>query len=173
MIGKLAKFIGYIIIGFIVLVILSSILGGNKSGNTKVGDASSSSSPVKTEFKINEIVDSDGKQLTVTGIERNYSYQYYTKKAGKELVKVAVQLENKSKVEMSYGLFDFKMKDSAGDIKSNTYASVENELSVGQLAEGGKKTGNLIFEVPQDDANLTLIYSPSFWGTNKINVKMQ
>ena len=75
---------------------------------------------------------------------------------------------------VSYNPFDFKIKDSNGtitDCDSETY-SLEDYLESGQLAENGKITGLLVFEVPKSDNNLSLIYEPSFWSNKKVEIKL-
>ena len=40
----------------------------------------------------------------------------------------------------------------------------ENKLNSGDLAPGGKVTGNLVYDVPQDATGLKLLFNPTFWG---------
>ena len=89
-------------------------------------------------------------------------------------VMVNVSIENKSTSEINFNTFDWKIKNSQGvikDIDSSTY-SVDGGLGSGELAEGGKVSGFLIFEVPSGDEGMTLQYSPSFWTSKKLEIKL-
>ena len=49
---------------------------------------------------------------------------------------------------------------------------VDGGLNSGELVNGGKVSGFMIFEVPTGDTGLTLRYSPSFWTDKKLEIKL-
>lgn len=158
------------IIIVIALVVISSALS-TKSEPTVTNSSSESSTqtsePQKTEFNINETVSFDDRELTVTQIQRNFQTgnQFSQPEAGNEFVVVSVELKNNGSSEMSFNPYDFKLQDSNGVQKSQSFVvSVENQLDSGTLAPGSKVSGNIAFEIPQDDSGLKLIYSGSLFG---------
>lgn len=162
----------------VTVIVIGVAASSSQQDATKVGDSSGSSQEQKkeqTDFKVGDVIAFDGKEITVTGVQRNYSPgQYYTSAEGKEYVRVDVTIDNKSKDRVSYNTFDWEMQDTQGDIKtidSSTY-SLADGLNSGDIAAGGKKTGALVFEVPAGDAGLTLHYKPGFWSDRTVNIKL-
>src|SRR5699024_1679941 len=104
--------------------------------------------------------------LTVTDVTKSSGSDFDKPKDGKEYVIVHVSIENNSDKEVSYNPFDFKMKNSQGQIESQAFTTVDSDtsLSSGDLAEGGNVSGTVSFEQPIDDGNLQLIFEPSFWS---------
>jgi len=164
-----------VLLVIIVLVIVSSATNKGSSTTTSNPSSTKAATVTKSEYAVGEAITINDQTLTVTKVTRNFDTgnAYATPEPGKEFVVVEVQLENKSDNEMSYNTFDFKMQDSNGVQKTEDIVlGVTNELSSGDLAKGGKVTGNLGFEVPKDDAGLKLIFSPSFWSNQKVTVKL-
>jgi|GEM_PF-890837 hypothetical protein len=166
-----------------VILIASAPKSSNSSSDSsnKVADSSEKSTsptpaPAKTDFVIGEKIENSGKQLTVTKIERNYSTgnQFSVPKAGKEFVRVYIELVNSSSSEISFSPFDFKVQDGDGLISSidSTSYSLTDALSSNSLAIGGKVKGSVVFEVPKDDKTIVLTYSASFWTGEKIKVNL-
>jgi hypothetical protein len=83
MIRKLTK----LVVCIIVLGLLIFIFSRNTdSSDTKSIENNTLIVAKNNDFKLNEIIDFDGKQLIVTKVKRNYSYQYSAQRPGKELV---------------------------------------------------------------------------------------
>ena len=171
---------------FWVIIIIGAILiiaGFSNKDARKIGSSSETSSSQDSknqestnEFKVGDIISFDDKEVTVTNVDRNYSTgnEFSKPKDGKEFVKVTVEIKNKSKSDISYNTFDFKIKNSDGalqDAEAETY-SLSDSLSSGQLSENGKIKGSMVFEVPKGDKNLSLKYSPSFWSNKNIEIKL-
>lgn len=154
----------------------------SKSDNTTSSNTSKNSSEEsqkeekKTEFKVGDIISFDNKEVVVTNVVRDYNTgnEFSVPKSGKEFVKITVKIENKSKNEVSYGPYNFKIKDSNGTITDHSIVtySLEDNFQYGELAENGKVTSSLVFEVPKSDSNLSLIYESSFWSSKKIEIKL-
>lgn len=120
------------------------------------------------EFKVGDVVKIGDRELTVNNIERNWVEKdkyAMSPESGKEFIIVSVEIANKGKSTVSFNPYDFKVEDSNGVRKNTAYVgTVSDELHSGELAPGGKVTGNMPFEVPKDDKGLKLIFQPSFWG---------
>ncbi len=144
--------------------------------DTKEDVPQSSTQEASNVFKVGDIISFDEKEVTLTNVTRNYDTgnSFSKPKDGKEFVKVTVEIINKSKIEISYNNYDFKMKDGNGAIKTpeiETY-SLSDSLELGKLSPNGKVKGSMIFEVPKGDQELSLIYKPSFWSNKKIEIKI-
>jgi len=99
-------------------------------------------------------------QVTVTKTERSAGDEFNTPKAEKEYLIVHLTLKNVGTVKAHYNPLDFKIKDSNGNITEKDFNTVDKDtaLSYGELAPGGTVSGTVVFEVPKNDSNLTLIY---------------
>ena len=165
----------------IIIVVLVAIGGGasNKNEPTKVGENSGSnvSNQEKTDFAVGDVISYEGREVTVVSVERNYNSnnEFYQPKSGKEFVKVSIKIENKSSEKLSYNSYDWELQDSDGDIQSidaGLQFTVDGALNSGDLAPNGKKSADLYFQVPKDDANLMLHYKASFWQDKTLNIKL-
>jgi len=158
----------------VVVLIGIGVVASKGDEATKVGD-NGGSSQGQTEFVVGDVIAFDGKEVTVKSVERNWNSgnQFITPKDGKEFVKVNVLIENKSDNVVSYNVFDWKIQDSDGSIETTSIgASADDDLSSGELAKGGKKSGSIVFEVPAGDTGLKLHYQPSFWSNKEIIIKL-
>jgi Domain of unknown function (DUF4352) len=75
-------------------------------------------------------------------------------------VKLTVRYDNGTAKEASFNVFDWKLQDSAGVRKSQTFALVDlaDPLSSGKLAPGGFVSGSIVFELPTGEKNALAIY---------------
>ena len=168
----------------IIIVVLVAIGGGasNKNEPTKVGEnsgsnVSSQEAEEKTDFAVGDVISYEGREVTVVSVERNYNSnnEFYQPESGKEFVKVSIKIENKSSEKLSYNSYDWELQDSNGDIQSidaGLQFTVDGALNSGDLAPNGKKSADLYFQVPKDDANLMLHYKASFWQDKTLNIKL-
>ncbi len=172
----------WVSLSFLTLFTLSIIFGKNSKKPKKIGSSSETSSSQDSknqestnEFKVGDIISFDDKEVTVTNVARNYNTgnEFSKPKDGKEFVKVTVEIKNKSKSDISYNTFDFKIKTDNGVLESTSWsASPDDSLGSGKLAENGKIKGSMVFEVPKGDKKLSLRYSPSFWSNKNIEIKL-
>ena len=75
-----------------------------------------------------------------------------------------------------YGIQKRRRWASNGDIQSvdaGLQFTVDGALNSGDLAPNGKKEADLYFQVPKDDAELTLHYESSIWPDKTINIISQ
>jgi len=122
------------------------------------------------EFGVGEKVKLDGQVVEVTEVEKSQGSDFDTPSDGNEYVIVHVSIENNGEDDISYNPFNFKMKNSNGQIEDQGLITVDSDtsLSSGDLAPGGNVSGTLSFEQPKDDEGLQLIFEPGFWGTDEI-----
>ncbi|MHB1413793.1 MAG: DUF4352 domain-containing protein [Chloroflexota bacterium] len=87
-----------------------------------------------------------------------------TPKSGKEYLVLVVGIKNLSSKRVSYNSWDFKIKDSNGNIQGEAIVfglgDDVPELGSGELAPDGYVGGALVFEVPKGDQHLALIWDP-------------
>ncbi len=158
-----------VILVIIVLGIIGSASGGNKSITVSPAGTGTVATE-KTEFNVGEAITTDNRTLTVNSVERNYSTgnQFAQPESGNEFVVVSVTIVNNSKDSMSYNSFDFKLQDSSGVQKTESFMALsDGKLNSGSLAAGGKVTGKLAYEVPAGDAGLKLLFSNISLFSNK------
>ena len=133
-------------------------------------------SQVQASYKVGDVINFDGKKVTVTSVERNWNSgnQLTVPQSGYEFVKVQITIENNSSNQISYSTYDWKLQDSKGVIKDVAFATygVDGALDSGSLAPKGKVSGFIVFEVPIGDAGLVLQYNPSFWIDKKLEIKL-
>ena len=172
--GK-GKIIAIIIIVVLILFAISS--GGSDEPKSNDGKNSSNSSKSSEDinekiFNVGEEIEYKNMKLIVNSVNFKSNYQYNNPDEGNEFVEINVTIENVGDSEESYGTYDFSIVNSQGsktDVDFETY-TIDGGLSSGELIAGGKVTGNLVFQVPQNDEKLTLYYSPSFWSKKYVKV---
>jgi hypothetical protein len=160
-----------IIIGAIIVI---SIFTGGKKENKPSQKEKTSPTPTQSEDvtpKVGDVTTLGEREFIVNSVRRSRGFNYNTPKSGKEYVIVNVTIRNLGKDEVSYNPFDFKVQDANGAQESSTFASLDDSLSSGTLAPGGKVTGSIPFEVPIGD-EAKLIFQPSFWNNQRIVVDL-
>lgn len=123
----------------------------------------------KTSFNINETAVYDGVNYTVTNVEYSNGSEWDTPASGKQYVIVTIKIENNSDSKISYNVYDWKMLNSQGQEDDETITTIDSDtnLSSGDLAVGGTKTGTIVFEEPKDETSLKLeYYSNSLFDEN-------
>lgn len=168
----------------IVVIVMGAAAASQSGGNdaTKVGENENSSQTTdkpaeqQTEFKVGDVIAYDGKEITIKSVERNYDSgnQFIKPADGKEYVKVNIYIENKSDEKISYNTYEWQLQDSDGDIKSADALTftVDDGLTSGDLAKGGKRTGSIVFEAPKGGTGLILHYKSSFLSDKTIEIKL-
>jgi|SRR5690625_4233666 len=173
----------------VVIVIGFAAGGGDDDGPKKVeeastdvsndeeseDDASEEDEIENKEFGVGEKVELDGQVVEVTEVEKSEGNEFDKPAEDNEYVIVHVSIENNSDEEISYNPFNFKMKNSNGQIEDQGLITIDNDtsLSSGELAPDGNVSGTLSFEQPKDDDGLQLIFEPGFWDTDQITFNLQ
>lgn len=161
----------------VTLCILALIITGCGTGTNqeakKVSNApATTTTPDKSIYKLNDVIELKGNVLTVTNVKKSKGTEYEKPKNGYEFLIVYIKLVNKSNDRFMYNSFDFKVQNSKGVIVDQSFRSIDNDtrLEYGELNPNGEVTGTLVFETPVDDSKLILEYKPSFWSDNTIKI---
>lgn len=173
---------GLIAFGAIVVIaIIANLAGGGDDKPTAVSQVQSSTTssgapvssapeqPEQTVFDLNQPVKMNDVELTVTKVEKSNGTDYDKPKSGMEYVIVTVKYKNVgSKDTVSYNPYDFKIKNSKGQITSQSFTVVNTDtaLSSGDLAPGGEIEGTIAFEQPTGDSALVLQYTGNIFKTD-------
>jgi hypothetical protein len=173
-----------VLLAIILLGIIATALGGG-SGKDSNNPGSGSSDNTKDyrfddradkQAKDQEIIPKesatvDGRQLTVTSIDRTSSLGEFSKAAdGKVFVVANVTIKNTSDKTQTYNVFDFRIQTAGGTVV-DPYIGGNNDLNSGDLVAGGKVTGNVTFEVPVETANQYIIYKPNSAISDRVIVQ--
>ena len=160
----------------VVIVILAAI-GSSSPTPHKVGTTSTQTQP--TTFKVGDQIKMGDTVLTVTSVNRNWksANEFDTPSNPNDVyVTVSVSLQNQGTGTIDLSSFwDFKLEDATGVIHDQSLGGVGlNALSTGSLAAGGKTSGDILFEVPQNaTSNMALMYQPLFSGNQPVKVELQ
>lgn len=80
---------------------------------------------------------------------------------GNEYLRTYITLKNTSNQSFDYNAGKFQVQDSSGvQHRGRTLSELPYRIEFGELAPGGTVEGNLIFEIPEGDSGITLIYEP-------------
>jgi len=175
--------IGLLLVAILVVAIVSNPSSKTSSGtqaNQEQGEdkkksTKAKSEPNSVEVGVGETAQLRDRSLVVTDVERNFMppNRFTRIEPGNEMVRVAITLENTGDQSFSYNTHDFKMQDSNG-VQKNTETIMElpNRVDFGDLAPGGTLQGNIIFQVPQGDNNLALVYETDIFSKQTITVRL-
>ncbi|TQI66771.1 DUF4352 domain-containing protein [Clostridium sp. KNHs216] len=179
-----------IVVGVLVVIgIIGSAMGGKDKpaeavpASTPTSGAASeakstpaSSTTEQTVFGINQPVKKDNVELTITKVEKSNGTDVDKPKNGMEYVIVTVKYKNAGEKDtVSYNPYDFKMKNSKGQITDEAFTIVNSDtaLSSGELAPGGEIEGTIAFEQPKDDTGLLLQYTGNIFASeSEIDFKL-
>lgn len=131
------------------LVIVLLLLGGCGASTTKIKSNPENQSKTNQEFKTKLI---QNTKMKLTKIEANQSGMDEKKK----IVAISMNFKNEDAQAVGIGGGDFKLKT-----KNKKYDVISDANNIGQEIEVGKgTTGMLYFEVPEEEKNAELIYTP-------------
>jgi hypothetical protein len=141
----------------------------NKASNKK-------SDPKNIEAAAGETAEASDRTLIVNEVQRNYvapNPRVVRNKEGYEFVRVYLTITNTGDENFNYNVHDFKVQDSNGVlIPHKTVTDIPYPISYGSLAPSGTLEGNLVFEVPQGDSGLKLVYETSGMDKRTITVTL-
>lgn len=162
----------------------SAILGkmeDNEKESTKSNSSEKNNSAQETkpkDFRIGDKVSIGDMEIVLTNVNRNYDTgnMFFKPKNGKELVKVTVEMTNKSKYDISFNSYNFRMENDDGASRTekySLYSVLDDSLDSGQLSPNGRVKGSILFEVPKGSKNLSLIYEKSsIWSSKTVKIKI-
>lgn len=164
------------------IALLSVLVKPSQPAAAKVNQPSATpqtvvSSPSKSEadtkpqtFGVGDTVKYNGLELTLLSIRKSKGLDYDAPKSGNEFVIVSVEYKNKGTENISYNYYDFKMKNSNGQITEPDpdLEISDTQLESGDLAPEGNVKGDIAFEEPIGDNNLVLQYCESIFSKKSV-----
>lgn len=126
-------------------------------------DSQSKESNKSKCYEVNDTVRLKGVKMTLTDVKKKFKMngEYSNPKQGSQLIKVNVKIENDSESEINVSENDIKIKDSSGAMENPIEATnlLADKFESAVLLPGGIREGAVIFEVPENDNELKLIYT--------------
>lgn len=150
------KIILTMLLGVFIIFGLTACVSDTENSNTQ------------TSFALNETAVYKDVHYTVTNVEYSNGSEWDKPAAGKHFVIITIKIENKSDSKIAYNVFDWKMINSQGQEDGGTFTTIDSDtnLSSGDLAPGGTKTGTIVFEQAQDESSLKLLFYSSLFNTD-------
>lgn len=174
--------IGLLLVALLVVAIVSSPQNqtsesGSKQekGEEKKKTSKAKGDPQAVEVGVGETAELRDRTLVVNDIERNFTppNRFSKTEPGNEFVRVSITLQNTGDQDIHYNTHDFKVQDSNGvQRNTETMPQLPNRVEYGELAPGGTLNGNIVFEVPQGDNNLSLIYETDAFSKRTVTVRL-
>lgn len=106
--------------------------------------------------------------VTVTGVERLSGEG----SGGSDLLVASLSIENKGEKEVPIVPFDLYWSDAQGKVKGLAFADVKKPLTAGPLAAGETVTGNVPFDVPADEKEVSIVWMPG-WCAQKAIIEVE
>jgi hypothetical protein len=157
---------------FLVVLLVAAVVSGptnqtaqsdgeeEQESKKKPAPNNKKSGPENVTAAVGESAQLADRTLVVNEVE-GYAppNQFQRPQPGNEYLRVYVTLRNTGNQPFPYNPLDFKVQDSNGVQKTpETMTDMPYRLEFGDLAPDGIVEGNLVFEVPQGDNDLQLIY---------------
>lgn len=159
-----------------IMIMPSGDTDTSTAGTDESESATEEETPEDTTYAVGETANDDGKEITVTNVEKRQAGEYEVIKEGYEFVIVSVEIVNGSDEEINYNPFDFELKDGNGNITDSFGATslegIGENLSSGALAPDGNVSGTIAYEVPIDDEDLTLRYISNMFSNDTIDFNL-
>lgn len=162
-----------VILALIVIGGIAAAAGGGNKSSTGQNSSSNSAKayrfndradrqPKDVELLPNESGTVGGVKLTVSNVRYATSLgEFDNADSGKTYLVADVALENTSNKTQPYNEADFRVQTASGQVLDTTVvASVTNLLNSGDLVAGGKASGSVVFQVPQENGHQYLIWKP-------------
>jgi hypothetical protein len=160
------KFFKWLVIGFVGLMVIGFMIGGDDetastSGTAKVGEkkVEQKEEPKKDQvYKVGDTIQVGDLQITITKASFTNPAEYSPAKKGKVLT---LELATENKGESAFiDSSDFNIYDKEGNQLDDYYGYNDMAIS-GDLNKGKKMSGKLYYDVPEADS-YELIYEPTF-----------
>ena len=130
---------------------------------TKKTEPKKKEAPKNVEIAVGQTAELRDRTLAVNEVERNYAppTRVPNLEPGNEFVRMFVTLTNSGNQTFDYNPNNFKVQDSNGVQQTPRNPSqLPYAFHHGSLAPGGTLEGNMVFQVPQGDPGLSLVYEP-------------
>lgn len=176
---KILKWIGIIIVVFIVIAIFS----GNKGSTNKTGTTSNNKpSEAPKMAGLNEVAQDGDLAFTVLGVNKSKTLgnSYSLKTAQGMFYTVTVKIENKGKKTTTFDASMAKIKDDQGreferSIDGQTAKGLSQgqvDLFLQQIQPSLSVTGDLVFDLPEGLKNPVLTLKGSLFNQG-VGVKLE
>lgn len=161
---------GFAILGLLVPLAISVIACGGGGATTTSGSVSSSgssSAKAKAPAKVGDTITVDGVSTTLVSVKTIQPGEFdQAPAAGDSYFVLHVKIINNGSNTADYNELEFKILTGSGSA-DNTPAFVTSvpsnaRLGSGQLAAGGTKEGDLVYEIGTTDHGAKLVWQPSF-----------
>lgn len=166
---------------FIVIGVIGSMVGGDKSEPKKVSSSSSqnvessqSSQEEKTEFQVGETVSLKDVKVTLISATESAGNEYVKPDDGKEFLILEFNIENNSSKDInisSVANFEAYCDDYSlnQDILGQQAPEADGKTQLdGSVASGKKMNGIIVYQVPTDFKSFEINVAPDFWSTKDI-----
>jgi len=169
---------GIKVLGFLVAVLFIVGFGiacTDDSSNEpeKVGEESEGKTQEAKTYKIGDKVKLGDNVITVKGVSGyTSSNQFLQPESGNKFVAVDIVHKNSGDDPTDYNMFDFQLQDNKGYTYQPASTDKEPRFGSGTLQKGRQVRGFLTFEIPKKNKVKELIFTPSFWGTDQIIIKL-
>jgi hypothetical protein len=176
-------FMRHKILTIIAIIILIAIFGNKKGDNSTPSSSSSNDQQEQaTNFKMNELAQNGDLAFTVTQAKDAKSLgNTYTKKDAQGVFKIiTIKVENKGKETKTIDSSMLKLKDGQGrtferSIDGQTAKGLSQgqvDLFLQQVQPSLSVTGEIVFDIPDDATDLTLLAKDSMFGKT-IEIKLE
>lgn len=151
----------------------SSASSSDKSSSSDTNSSASTDSDKTVEHKVGETIDIEGKKLTIKAVTKDYKSgnEFLKPGAGNQYIKVDLNIKNDTGNAIDVSSYEFKILDSNG-VYHNTNYILKDQIVSTKIANGGTLSGSISFEVPKNDNDLKLIYTPSLWSDDHVEIKI-
>lgn len=167
---------------FVVIGVIGSMVGGDKSEPKKVSSSSgqdqknsqSEKEGEKREFQVGETVSLKDINVTLVNTVESAGSEYVKPDDGKEFLILEFNIENNSSKDInisSVANFEAYCDDYSvnQDILGQQAPEAERKTQLdGSVASGKKMNGIIVYQVPTDFKSFEINVAPDFWSTKDI-----
>jgi hypothetical protein len=162
-----------VLFAFIVLGIGAIAAGGSSTDTTKPQQTTTAPAPKQTSAQpqqqspvVGKPYDAGDWLVTVNGVSTSQGGEFDQPKAGHHYLIVHVTEKNTSgQVQTASSMLFWSVKDSTGQTYTQTFISHAKAAPDGKVADGSVISGDLVYEVPVDQHNFTVQFTPDFGNT--------
>lgn len=165
------KFFKWFVIIIFALIVIGMLLPSDEEASSdtgaKVGEVEESNGEESVEsqiFKVGDVVDLNGIQLTVKEAKFIPAAEYSAPEKGKVL-QLNVEVINNTDSSAFVDSTDFNLYDAEGNALDYYYGLDAMDLSA-DLNKGKKVQGTITYDVPES-ASYEMIYEPAFSWTDE------
>lgn len=164
------RFGGLAILGLLVPLAISVIACGGGGATTTTGAVSAggaTSAKSKAPAKVGDTITINGISTTLVSIKTVQPGEFdQAAQAGSSYFDLHIKITNTGTNTANFSEIDYKILTGAGSTIDTpsfvTSVPTEAQLGTGQLAAGGTKEGDLVYEIGTTDHGAKLVWQPGF-----------